>query len=274
MSDFHKQYAERVAADFAYGDVRRVPCPDCQQRDFVVGREPGRVWWCCFRASCGLRGMSGDARLPQPHRVALLPSIMPYEGRALTPSVADEQYFKARFDLNGVTVQKHIRVTDRDEYLLPYRGPLGNIRGYVLRQPWWAGPPFPPRKGDETAQTKTKLYRHTTEPKMAWYMPAPSWRRQEERVVIVEDQISAMRVAQALQVPCVALMGSGINADGVRDIAALRPLTVMIALDPNAQGNAQQMRVKWGGYWERCRIVALEQDPKDVSYADLENELL
>jgi hypothetical protein len=215
--------------------------------------------------------MTGDARLSPANRLAALPSIMPYEGPALAPTEMDLTYFGIRFDLSGVTVQKHIRVTDRDEYLLPYRGPLGNIRGYVLRQPWWAGPPYCHRVGDQRPGTvKTKLYRHTTEPKMAWYKSGP-W---HEHVVIVEDQISAMRVNQALDYPAVALMGNGINAEGVRDIAAIKPKCVTIALDPNAQGAAQQMRVKWGGYFERCRIVAMEQDPKDVPYAALREELL
>jgi len=266
-----KQYAEQVGTDLQYGETRRLICPACGQRDFVVGREPGRVWWYCFRASCGEKGIIGDARLEPASRLAALPSIMPYEGPAHPPTADDEAYFAARFDLDGVTVQKHVRVTDRDEYLLPYRGPLGNIRGYVLRQPWWSGPPFPVRKGNSSAQTKTKLYRHTTEPKMAWYMGDAATGR---HVFVVEDQISAMRVRQALGYAAVALMGNGINAEGVRDIASLHPKTVTIALDPNAQGAAQQIRVKWGGYFERCRIVALEQDPKDMPYASLQQELL
>jgi hypothetical protein len=261
-------YAEQIGSELSYGQTRRGPCPACGEKDYVVGREPGRVWWICFRASCGTKGIVGDARLQPAERLAALPSIMPYEGRALVAGPDDYRYFRERFDLDERTVTQNVRVTDGDEYLLPYRGPMGDIRGYVLRQPWWSGEPKPPRAGNvwDAKVPKTKLYRHTTEPTLAWYgQPVIKF----DAIILVEDQISAMRTTLATGAVSVALMGNGINAAGVRDLASVKPSCVTIALDPNAQSAAQQIRMKWGGYFDKCRIVVLEQDPKDVPYKTL-----
>jgi hypothetical protein len=88
-------------------------------------------------------------------------------------------------------------------------------------------------------------------------------------VVVVEDQISALKVAQFGElVACI--MGSSFNTDIVRDLAPHQLKGgILLALDPDAQAKAQNIRLKWGGYFEKCRIVALPADPKDLS----ENEL-
>ena len=108
----------------------------------------------------------------------------------------------------------------------------------------------------------------TTQPTIAWYMSQHHW----GHVVIVEDQISAMRVAQA-GITCVALLGNGMNLESVRDIAREKPKVVTLALDPDAQGQAQSIAKKLGMYWDRIRVVELEADPKDVSYDSLLEEL-
>jgi hypothetical protein len=88
-------------------------------------------------------------------------------------------------------------------------------------------------------------------------------------VVVVEDQISALKVAQ-LGGLVACIMGSGFNTDIVRDLATHQLKGgILLALDPDAQAKAQNIRLKWGGYFEKCRIVALPADPKDLP----ENEL-
>jgi hypothetical protein len=128
---------------------------------------------------------------------------------------------------------------------------------------------------------KTKLYCHSTAPMLAWYQPLPPYNENHARyygwepgpnLVIVEDQLSAMKVAQA-GVRAVALLGNGINVEGVRDICREKPSVVTIALDPGAEGAAQSLARKWGLYWNRTRVVALEADPKDLPKADLLEEL-
>ena len=270
--------ALRLAESLDYGQVTRLECPSCHggkshEISFGVGREPDRVWWNCFRASCNERGVTGSHTIAPAERDNRLGRLKPYYHDIHRPEPKDYEYFRGRFDLTPDTVTASIRVTSRDEYILPYRGPDRALRGHVVRQPWWSGYPGFVRKGrqDENASRigpKTKTYPSTTQPTIAWYMSQHHW----GHVVIVEDQISAMRVAQA-GITCVALLGVGMNLESVRDIAREKPKVVTLALDPDAQGQAQAIAKKWGMYWERVRVVGLEADPKDVGYDSLLEEL-
>lgn len=282
----------RLADNLSNGEVRRMICPTCAggqsgEISFGVGREPDRIWWNCFRASCSERGMTSSHTIAPAERSIRLDRVKPYWKAAVPLGTLDYDYFRLRFDITHSTADGNIYVTDVDEYLLPYRSPTGTKRGYVVRQPSWTGKPTPVRKGYYASKhIKARIYPHTTEPVMAWYkaippshadVPEGSWvlghlDRVRGQLVVVEDQISAMRVAQA-GIDCVALLGCGVNAEKARDIAREKYKTVTLALDPDAQDIAQTIRRTWGGYWNRTRLVTLEADPKDVPYDTLLEEL-
>lgn len=270
-----EHYALEIAEPLPVGTVRgSLTCPECNggehsEASFAVGREPSRIWWNCFRASCGAKGVSGSHRLETAPVVArAIDRIRPYTKPWLETDTIDEIYFGSRFDLYADTITENIRVSEDDTYLLPYRDYMGNIRGVVDRSPAWKGWPKPVRTGNPPQKAKT--YIHSTDPVCGWYRG--SWASASKAIVVVEDQISAMRVAQA-GATALAMLGSNINQEVVRDMYLKHPRQVILAFDPDAQGMAQQTRRKWGGYFDRMRIVALEADPKDVPYPDLMEEL-
>jgi hypothetical protein len=276
--------AQRVAEQLGVGDTRRGICPSCQGGDkhetsWVVGREADRVWFKCFRANCTHQGVVGAANLApavRTERHRALERIRPYTRPIYPLEQSDWCYFRDRFeiDANGVA-----GVTDSDEYILPVNGWDGQLRGHVVRQPVWKGMPKAPRAGRATywdadngvwaKMPKTVVYPLTTHPLLAWYTPPTDLYRE---LVIVEDQISAAKVSQQ-GCKCVALLGNGMNIEMVRDILRTRPFRVTIALDPGAEGQAQNIAKKWGLYFERTRVVALEADPKDILAKDLISEL-
>lgn len=282
---------QQLAEGLPAGSTTRTLCPICQggdkrEKSFVVGREPNRVWFKCFRAKCGVSGIVGSANLAPAIAAEVsraMARIRPYRGpiEPLTP--ADREYLLRRFELNFLGSE--IGVTEHDEYILPIRGPNFDLRGHVQRQPVWKGEPRPPRAGrtwdpdaDEgrgAPMVKTKVYPMSTAPLLAWYKPAKAnliGQELRDELVVVEDQISAIKCAQA-GVPAVALLGNGMNIEMVRDIVKTRPHRVTIALDPGAEGQAQSLAKKWGLYFNRTRVVALEADPKDILIRDLLEEL-
>lgn len=285
---FVSQQAEALPA----GSTRRVQCPACQGGDkgetsFVVGREPNRVWFKCFRAKCGVSGIVGSANLAPAIAAEVsraMARIRPYRDPILRLLPADEDYFTERFELTVTGTE--VGVTVHDEYILPVRGPNFDLRGHVQRQPVWKGEPRAPRAGrtwDPDANegkggpmVKTKVYPLSTQPLLAWYPSHADHDRagtpDRYHLVVVEDQISAMKCAQA-GVNAVALLGNGMNIEMVRDIVKARPSTVTIALDPGAEGQAQSLAKKFGLYFRRTRVVALEADPKDILMHSLLEEL-
>jgi hypothetical protein len=273
-----------IAEHMPIGATRRSVCPFCNGGDkrettFIVGREHDRVWYKCFRATCDSKpGVTGSATLP-PARIAeynrALERMRPYTQPTFPlEQDIDRDYFWHRFELH----RPDAYVSEHDEYLLPVRGPRHELRGYVQRQPVWKGNPRCARLGRELDEQgkpmpKTKLYMHSTAPTLSWYIPpihASSVNSRAERgvLVLVEDQVSAMKVAEA-GFDAVALLGSSLGVEGVRDIARQRPSRVIVALDPGAEGSAQTLARKWGLYFERTHVVAMEADPKDTPADEL-----
>lgn len=263
-----------IAQTLADGSVTRMTCPAClggdkREASWVVGREANRVWYKCFRASCAVSGVAGAESLPPGIKAELdraLARIRPYTRPVRPFGGVDRTYFWERFEVD--VGEWRGGLTDDDEYVLKVRGPHGDLRGVVVRQPVWKGTPKAPRKGRE-GLPKTVLYPASSKPMLAWYPHSVGF----SHVVLVEDQISAMKVAQQTHAAAVALLGNGINAEGVRDILKVKPRVVTIALDPGAEGQAQNIARKWGLYFERTRVVMLEADPKDIPADDLAEEL-
>lgn len=287
--------AQRVAESLPVGTTQRGICPACRGGDkgetsWIVGREADRVWFKCFRATCpgpasGVVGAANLAPAIAEERTRALARLRPYERPILPLSAEDWCYFRDRFGIDGNT---EIGVTNSDEYVLPVRGWDGKLRGHVVRQPVWKGMPKAPRIGREgywdvtdeagaqvaglsqwCKMPKTVLYPCSTQPMLAWYNSALV---DFSHLVVVEDQISAIKVAENVT-QCVALLGNGMNVEIVRDIIRTRPRVVTIALDPGAEGQAQNLAKKWGLYFEKTRVVMLEADPKDLPVNDLIEEL-
>jgi hypothetical protein len=281
-----EEHVLQIAEHLPIGSTQRGKCPACQggpkgETSFVVGREAAHAWWKCFRAGCAAHGITGSANLPpaiaaEKDRAAQ--RMRPYGKPTFALTASDYCYFLDRFEVDGYGL---VMVSDSDEYVLPVYSPVGTIRGHVVRQPVWKGSPKAPRTGrptyfDEEEQAwvpmpKTVIFPSTLEPLLSWYWPPAPTDRTD--VVVVEDQISAMKVAQHCRVRSVALLGNGLNAEMVRDIIKQKPRVVTIALDPGAEGQAQNLAKKWGLYFERTRVVMLEADPKDILAKHLAGEL-
>jgi hypothetical protein len=282
-----EQHVLSIAEHLPIGSTQRGKCPACQggpkgETSFIVGREPGHAWWKCFRAGCAVHGITGSANLPTSivlERTRAAERMRPYTRPTYVLNASDRAYFLDRFEIGDV--HGEILTTDSDEYILPVLSPRGVIRGHVVRQPVWKGEPRAPRKGrptffDEEEQAwkpmpKTVIHPSSLDPLLSWYHPVCP--RNEGHLVVVEDQLSAMKVAKEAYTRSVALLGNGLNAEMVRDILKTRPKVVTIALDPGAEGQAQNLAKKWGLYFERTRVVMLEADPKDIAAKHLASEL-
>lgn len=276
-----------IAEQLPSGSTIRGVCPVCHggdhhEKSFVVGREPTRIWFKCFRAKCSASGIVGAANLPpaiQSELSRAVARLRPYREPVWSILPGDRDYFLERFEIQ--VTDYNIGLTNHDEYIFPVRGPDRQLRGHVVRQPVWKGMPKAPHvgrtwdpdanQGQGGPMPKTKVYPCSTQPLLAWYPPMYddyAW----EHLVVVEDQLSAMKVAQA-GVRSVALLGNGMNIEQLRDIVRQKPSIVTIALDPGAEGQAQRLAKEYGLYFEKTRVVALEADPKDILAKDLRGEL-
>jgi hypothetical protein len=158
--------------------------------------------------------------------------------------------------------------------LLPIYTPDGRVRGHVARIPW-LGTEFP----GASIQPKSITYKSEEGPLLSWYRGKPgddtvdiesrSIYEWPQRLVIVEDQISAMRVAQDKPgCDAVALLGTALNAEKISEIQAQHS-RVIIALDADATRIAFQHARRWASAFESFRVVILTKDIKDLSKEEI-----
>lgn len=192
-------------------------------------------------------------------------SLTPYTGSMYPLGLADCDYFWSRYELHGSLAGSLIYRADEPRYLLPIMGPDGTRRGLVSRV-GWAGSPIAPRY---PAYKKALTYMERALPVQAWYRDEAG--SNSKPLVLVEDQLSAIKLYSTRQYSSVALLGvpndGNIGADRVREISRHPCSEVIVALDADATENAFQFVRKYGMCFKRIRVAILEKDIKDTPKA-------
>lgn len=280
MSRYADEYVRTFSALLQEGYNTTIECPDCGQDNLSAKKENGTIAYHCWRATCGIKGyvhlygreaMQADAAPPKQTPV--------YTGPINKLTEAEANRLGAKFRLTRATVDAYVRKSFA-RYLLPICTRQGQVRGLTIRKAW---------EGTELAEKDYSLRAPKSEifgsglvgpPLQSWYrsmngdiiinnsypLHCPA-----SRIVLVEDQISAMRIAQ--DVPgcdAVALLGVGLNAEKVADIQADKK-SVVIALDADATRTAFNHARRWGAAFRSCRVVVLTKDIKDLTEQELKD---
>lgn len=249
---------EALAARLGAGQHTGLPCPACSgatsDRALSMHIDGYSIKAVCHRASCGFKFRNAYASVVDGVRPS---RARPYTGELRVLDATDKAWLSMRFQLSMHMLQA-IRKSD-GRYFLPIVAPDGNRRGWVSRRPWEGSPLW----DSADASCKSLTYMDDESPVMSWY------RGPNSTTVLVEDQISAMRVVQDTRLSCVALLGTGVNEEKVSEIQR-HAKHILIALDSDATGQAFNIARKWGQAFESCRVVILEYDIKDTPCAMVE----
>jgi hypothetical protein len=258
-------------------------CPFCHggqsgERKFSITRTDSGLVYNCFRASCF------DGRGFVATKGALPPGLPkkegnkskwkgPYTGTFEPLEEKDIAYFKRRFDLD-ISSNSFLGVNSSNLYVMEVRTMDGYVRGYAVRRGCWTvrsdTDPVCPRTALKT-DPKTKVFlSNADDVSLSWHLPQRS--RDAGRLFVVEDQVSAAKVAQSGYVG-VALMGAYLGEDKVKEISKWHPKEVTIALDADATGEAFKAVRKWGLAFPKTKVLVLRQDIKDMTKAAVQ-ELL
>jgi hypothetical protein len=160
----------------------------------------------------------------------------------------DQRLFFARNyglgDLRGV-----LWCPSLSRYVFRVYGPHGETRGWTARD----------LTGDLTPKCISyPNLKHATF--ISWYRTAA---QEADNVVVVEDQLSAMKVREA-GYSSVALLGVALNADRAWEIAE-HSTKVMLALDRGTMPLMTKYAAEFGGLWGAVEIWSLDKDLKYVS---------
>jgi hypothetical protein len=204
--------------------------------------------------------------------------LSPYEGDIENLTEEDVIFFDARYELPNA--DKWIS-RNSSRYVLPIYDTHGVPRGYVARQgyrPKRDGVFYPSPLYGRSSGQKAYTFMHARGPVQSFYR-CSHWYKDGAALVLVEDQLSAIKAAHAGFNSCallgmpVAAIGSYSGADRIREIASLRPKEVVVAMDEDATDKAFQFARNWGMAFNKCRVALLDSDIKDTPLADIREVL-
>lgn len=259
--------------------VGDLECPFCGggrsgERKFGITRIDTGLLYNCYRSSCpdgrGFIATRGDL-LSGPKPATASKWKGPYRGEFRPIKRGDREYFEARFDLRDPYLD-FIGVNESGHYVLEVKTMDGYVRGYVVRRGCWSGDP-PCNRNRATSGPKSRAYSNNPDDVLlSWHSPTVNDARWTGQIIVVEDQISAAKVAQAGYTG-VALTGSYLGEDKVKEIARYKPSKLVIALDADATGEAFKAARKWGLAFPVMQVLPLQKDIKDMKREDVK-ELL
>ncbi len=156
---------------------------------------------------------------------------------------------------------------DNNTLLLPIRPVSGKSQGWVEKaaSPNWKDCPL--AKPSELGwPNKVKNYYNDPEQTqlLSWYQSPQSL-----AAVLVEDQLSAMAVADSREYTGVALLGTGINQNKVSQLQQGGIRDIIIALDADATTQAFSMASRWGMAFDSVKVSILPKDFKDFTPDEL-----
>lgn len=253
------------AASMSNGQTVYINCPACAgHKKLSITRTPEGVLWNCFKAACNVRGSTVEkaslTSAPAERR-----ELKPYTRPIVPITPLDIEYFRERFGI--ITEYEDIFLSGDDRYIFPIVNYYGHTAGYILREPVWSGVESP-RKGTGKGP-KAVTYMHADGPTQSWYRSNFGRNSVKQRLILVEDMLSAMKVAQQTEHTAVALLGTELDARKVRELSMYRPDEVIIALDEDATDKAFKLARKWGLAFPKVRVAILEQDIKDTDNDDV-----
>jgi hypothetical protein len=239
----------------------RYKCPVCDggssgENSLNIWREGYYAMAKCHRASCDAfakypryDGSSyTEKSAPAPYTEVLTPYTGYFFPLSYHPTILEA--FKRRY---GFTPTAGLGTDGSSSLIIPILSPQGIIRGHVFKRGLF------PRE-----QKYNGIYKCADAPMISWTEDShpdlcpdllPS-------VMLVEDQISALKFRASTGLRACALLGTNLTMQGVAEIQKHAEY-VTIALDADATAKAFRLARKYGSAFKSCQVKILEKDIKD-----------
>lgn len=276
-----KEYVAIIASSLKEGESIRTHCVSCNpssgEKSLSVSKVDGAILYNCFRATCGVRGAvnsrgtwddliartsnDGDDRMEEVYHLSQESRYNDY---------VTNRIYKA-FNLSpSRTFSTDIRT---GRVVFPNYSPSGEVRGVTLRR---YGEGLGGVTGSKVIFKPTPEYRGK-ERRPSWYsLHQNGVRNTELPLFIVEDPVSAMRLADTGAVNAAALMGVYLTSSGLDELLDTyephKSGNIIICLDNDVPKLAARLRRNLLGLYSAANVSIRvpKDDPKDLT----EDELL
>lgn len=229
-------------------------CPACHggstgEGSLSVSSREGLLLWKCHRSSCGIAGSSAGSGSTNRYSEAKVPDTRGVVGRTIERGSSPvgthaRELLASKYCITADHIAKWSLGWDDEtnRLVIPVTDVRSERLGVVLRSLDGA---FPKSKS------------HTEKDAISWFVNHTA-----RGVIIVEDQFSAIRASDYLT--SVALLGTHLNEERVREIRNSGLSPVYLALDNDAFAKAVGYRIKYRGTLNPI-VIKLEKDLKDES---------
>lgn len=267
MSKLSQEDILKLAVGIPKGETEHgLICPYCgggksgDRSLSVTVKETGAILYKCHRASCSAKGIVGSRGTGGLHTSIGSSVFNPakYTGKLAPLNNEDFEFFEKRYGLPAEYIinagwaraDDFNNVSGIPPVVMPIISPKGAIRGICLR-----------RMESETRK-QIRVYKETPEPLVCWY------RNSNRPVVVVEDQISALKAAKYCT--SAALMGTALNYDKIEEIAATAENNpVYLALDKDASKKVFDYFLLYRAVVPKLSVLLLDRDIKDMPDEDI-----
>tara|TARA_R110000787_G_scaffold5761_1_gene20693 strand:- start:7826 stop:8650 length:825 start_codon:yes stop_codon:yes gene_type:complete len=246
--------------DVPAGGNKRMVCPACNaehENSFMIRKnDMSELTGYCFRVSCPISGkVIGNKSVYSYEKRNAVSSFKPrvYEGEkvAASRSLALWMFKKYNIPMSVSRREGLCYDTKYQRQVWPVYDKEGKQFGHMTKQ-------MPDCK-DSYPKWVTYFERETNK---LHYPRANVWNMRYDSVVLVEDIISAIRIAQFR--PAVALLGTHMTQGMVNELRQ-GYAHATVALDPDATTKAFKMARKFSGFFEKgMDFRPLLADPKDI----------
>lgn len=245
------------------GETVRTVCPFCgggrtRERSFVATNDGVQTKYICHRGTCGKTGVwdssTAGTGMPTGTQLALPSRKVAAPWPALKAPTEQElsdyaaKYNMAPLDMARLRPQKCVYHLGEERWWYPVFGPHGSEHGGIGRS--------------FTNAPKSLTHIEEGYKLGSWYVKDGA-----ETVALVEDQVSAARMAQ--HVTTVALLGCHLNAD-LLTLLIRHTKHLKIALDYDALDKAVALAAKVSPYFRTTQVLSLPCDIKNMTKEQLD----
>lgn len=235
-------------------------CPQCgggrsKEKSFVLRRDGARLFYKCFRASCGIHGVLDSPGSLQPTQATAKP-LRPYTRPTRPLSHAELEYCRINWHLGQGVLESQGVVVDAatSRLVFPCYTKEGWCWGHQLRS-------------IDGKKPKASLFWHSEYPERLHF---PKTRAQGDTLILVEDIPSAIRgeTFQFGKFNFCGILGTSISLKQALRISQTYQRAIL-SLDADATTKAIQYKNKYSLMFDKLIVAPLTKDIKNMSEEEL-----
>lgn len=252
-------------------DQIRMVCPFCKggsdgEKSLSATMTPLGILYKCFRDKCQSKGFisTSPREVVEGERSRKSSKIKPFRKQTRVLKEEEAGLFWDKFGLMKEEIGRACWSCCLEDNRIVQ--PIFNIHGGIIGHNTRAYPEF---FGEPINKKAIAYYENTNCPKASFHKGD----RETQRIVLVEDIVSAIKVEGSTGLTSVALLGTEVGRDLEQELLENGFKRLTICLDPDAQRTAIELARRLSLNFA-AEVMPLPEDPKDCGRVTLHSYLI